>query len=100
MGTAFWPELMKKNGVNIVETVSFNSVDPSVAAQVTKLKAANPQAVILAASPGEAAKIAIEIQRQGMKTQLLGAGGLFGDEFVKAGCQAVEGAITAAQYWR
>lgn len=100
MGNIFWTGLMKKLGVNIAEMVSFNSGDPSVAAQVTKMKAANPQAVILASSPGDAAKVAIEIQRQGWKPQLLGAGGLFGDEFRRAGGAAVEGAITAAQYWR
>ena len=55
---------------------------------------------MLAASPGDAAKIAIEIRRQGMKQQLLGSGALVGDEFLKSGGNAVEGAITAAQFWR
>ena len=82
------------------DPVTFQSGDPSVTAQVSKLKALNPDAVVLAASPGDAAKIAIEIRRQGMKQQLLGSGALFGDEFLKSGGNAVEGAITAAQFWR
>ena len=67
------------------DAVTFQSGDPSVAAQVSKLKALNPDAVVLAASPGDAAKIAIEIRRQGMKQQLLGSGALVGDEFLKSG---------------
>ena len=103
MGSFFWPVLFDKVGVENLtknDPVTFQSGDPSVTAQVSKLKALNPDAVVLAASPGDAAKIAIEIRRQGMKQQLLGSGALFGDEFLKSGGNAVEGAITAAQFWR
>jgi len=103
MGSFFWPGLFDKIGVqNLTKSdpVTFQSGDPSVAAQVSKLKSLNPDAVVLAASPGDAAKIAIEIRRQGMKQQLLGSGALVGDEFLKSGGNAVEGAITAAQFWR
>ena len=103
MGSFFWPGLFDKLGVQNLtksDAVTFQSGDPSVAAQVSKLKSLNPDAVVLAASPGDAAKIAIEIRRQGMKQQLLGSGALVGDEFLKSGGNAVEGAITAAQFWR
>ncbi len=103
MGGVFWPSLFDKLGVEDLtrkDPVTFQSGDPSVTAQVSKLKAMNPDAVVFSASPGDAAKIAIEIRRQGMKQQLLGSGGLFGDEFLKSGGAAVEGTITAAQFWR
>jgi len=103
MGSFFWPGLFDKVGVENLtknDPVTFQSGDPSVTAQVSKLKALNPDAVVLAASPGDAAKIAIEIRRQGMQQQLLGSGALVGDEFLKSGGKAVEGAITAAQFWR
>jgi len=103
MGSFFWPGLFDKAGVDNLtknDPVTFQSGDPSVAAQVSKLKSLNPDAVVLAASPGDAAKIAIEIRRQGMTQQLLGSGALVGDEFLKSGGKAVEGAITAAQFWR
>jgi branched-chain amino acid transport system substrate-binding protein len=103
MGGVFWPSLFEKLGVEDLtrkDAVTFQSGDPSVTAQVSKLKAMNPDAVVFASSPGDAAKIAIEIRRQGMKQQLLGSGGLFGDEFLKSGGAAVEGTITAAQFWR
>jgi len=103
MGSFFWPGLFDKIGVDNLtknDPVTFQSGDPSVTAQVSKLKSLNPDAVVLAASPGDAAKIAIEIRRQGMSQQLLGSGALVGDEFLKSGGKAVEGAITAAQFWR
>ena len=103
MGGVFWPGLFDKLGVQNLtknDPVTFQSGDPSITAQVSKLKSMNPDAIVLASSPGDAAKIAIEVRRQGLKQQLLGAGGLFGDEFLKSGGQAVEGAITAAQFWR
>jgi branched-chain amino acid transport system substrate-binding protein len=103
MGTAFWPSLFEKLSVTDLtkkDPVTFQSGDPSVTAQVSKVKAMNPDAIVLAASPGDAAKIAIEVRRQGMKQQLLGSGALVGDEFLQSGGPAVEGAITAAQFWR
>lgn len=99
MGSRFWPALFKELDVKY-ETVTFQSNAPSVAAQVSKVKSLAPDAVVLASAAGDAAKVAIELRRQGVTAQLLGSGGLFGEEFVKSGGAAVEGAITAAQYWR
>jgi branched-chain amino acid transport system substrate-binding protein len=99
MGTRFWPALFKELGVT-AETVTFQSNAPSVAAQASRVKSLAPDAVVLASASGDAAKVAIELRRQGVTAQLLGSGGLFGEEFIKSGGQAVEGAITAAQYWR
>jgi len=103
MGTSFWPPLLAKLGVTDLtksDPVTYQSGDPSVTAQVTKLKALNPNAVVIVGSPGDTAKVAIEIRRQGMTQQLLGSGALYGDEFLKSGGKAVEGAITSAQFWR
>jgi len=99
MGSKFWPALFDELGVKH-ETVTFQSNAPSVAAQVSKVKSIAPDAVVLASASGDAAKVAIELRRNGVTAQLLGSGGLFGEEFVKSGGAAVEGAITAAQYWR
>jgi branched-chain amino acid transport system substrate-binding protein len=100
MGETFWPKVFRENGVDIVENVTFTAGDASYAAQVTRIKAANPQAVALAAGSGDAARIALELKRQNVKTQMLGSGGLqsSGEDFIKAGGDAVEGAMTAAQF--
>jgi branched-chain amino acid transport system substrate-binding protein len=100
MGTSFWPQAFKDNGVELVDTETFVSGDQSFAAQVTKLKAANPDAVAIAALSADAARIALEMRRQAMRTPIIGSGALqsTGIDFVKAGGDAIEGTMTAAQY--
>lgn len=100
MGETFWPKVFRENGVDVVEDVTFTTGDTSFAAQVTRIKAANPEAVALAAGSGDAARIALELKRQNVKAQMLGSGGLqsSGEDFIKAGGDAVEGAMTAAQF--
>jgi branched-chain amino acid transport system substrate-binding protein len=100
MGETFWPRVFNDSGVEVVETVTFTTGEPSFAAQVTRLKAAQPQAVALVAGSADAARIALEIKRQGFEAQLLGSGGLqsTGQDFMKAGGDAVEGTMTAAQF--
>ncbi|MGI8876897.1 MAG: ABC transporter substrate-binding protein [Egibacteraceae bacterium] len=100
MGENFWPAVFEDNGVEVVETVTFTTGESSFAPQVTRLAAAQPDAVALAAGPADAARIALEIQSQGLETQLIGSGGLqsAGQDFVDAGGDAVEGAKTAAQF--
>jgi branched-chain amino acid transport system substrate-binding protein len=103
MSTSFWPVVMKKLGVNVLtdsDPITFNSNDVSFIAQVTKLKAMNPGAVVLSGGVADVIKIAAEMQRQGIKTQLLGSGALqsSGDDFTKPCADACEGMITAAQF--
>jgi len=96
----FWSATFQQNNVQVVKTVTFGTGDPSFAAQVTSLAGSKPDALGLAASPPDAARIALEIQRQGLKVQLLGTGILqsAGADFIKAGGSAVEGTKTAAQF--
>ena len=67
---------------------------------MTTLRAAAPDALGLAAGSADAARIALEVRRQGLRTQLLGTGGLqsTGEDFINAGGEAVEGTMTAAQF--
>lgn len=100
MGDQFWPVLFEDAGVEVQDVLTFTSGDPDFSAQVTRIKSLGPDAVALAAGPADAARIAIEVQRQGVDTQLLGSGALqsAGGDFLSAGGEAVSGAITAAQF--
>jgi branched-chain amino acid transport system substrate-binding protein len=92
--------VFQESGAEIVETATFTSGDPSFTAQITSLKAKAPQALGLAAGSSDAARIAIEVKRQNFRVQLLGTGGLqsSGEDFIRAGGDAVEGTMTAAQF--
>jgi branched-chain amino acid transport system substrate-binding protein len=103
MSTSFWPVVMKKQSVSVLtdaDPITYNSGDVSFIAQVTKLKALNPEAVVLSGGVADVIKIASEMQRQGIKAQLLGSGALqsSGDDFTKPCADACEGMITAAQF--
>jgi branched-chain amino acid transport system substrate-binding protein len=104
MGTEFWPSAFKKYGVTNLtaqDPITFNTNDQSYVAQVTKLKALNPDAVATVGGPADVVRLAAELQRQGVKTQLLGSGGLqsAGSDFTTPCGSACEGMITAAQFW-
>jgi branched-chain amino acid transport system substrate-binding protein len=104
MGTQFWPTAFKKYGVtNLTEQdpITFNTNDQNYVAQVTKLKSLNPDAVATVGGPADVVRLAAEMQRQGMKTQLLGSGGLqsTGSDFTGPCGSACEGMITSAQFW-
>lgn len=100
MGDVFWPSLFEDAGVEVVKTLTFTSGDTDFSAQVTEIASAGADVVALAAGPADAARIAIEMQRQGVDAQLLGSGGLqsAGQDFLEAGGDAIEGAILAAQF--
>lgn len=100
MGDVFWPSLFEDAGVDVVKTLTFTSGDTDFSAQVTEIGSAGADVVALAAGPADAARIAIEMQRQGVEAQLLGSGGLqsAGNDFLDAGGDAIEGAILAAQF--
>ncbi|MFT4286011.1 ABC transporter substrate-binding protein [Nocardioides sp.] len=100
MAETCYPEMMKKLGKEIITTQTFTTGDQNLSAQVTNLKAKNPDAVFVASGPADAARVAIEMDRQGFHPQILTSGGIqsAGDDYIKAGGKAVEGTIMAAQF--
>lgn len=103
MMQSFWPKEWKKLGVTNLtpDPITFNTGDTSFVAQVTKLKALNAEAVSINGGPADVAKMVIEMQRQGVKAQLLGSGGLqsAGTAFTDACGDACNGMMSPAQFW-
>jgi branched-chain amino acid transport system substrate-binding protein len=103
MMQSFWPKEWQKLGVTNLtpEPITFNTGDTSYVAQVTRLKSLNPEAVSINGGPADVSKMIIEMQRQGVKTQLLGSGGLqsAGSAFTDACGDACNGMLSPAQFW-
>lgn len=99
----FWPKEWQKLGVTNLtpDPITFNTGDTSYVAQVTKLKSLNAEAVSINGGPADVSKMVIEMQRQGIKTQLLASGGLqsAGTAFTDACGDACNGMISPAQFW-
>ena len=87
-------------GVTVVSNVSFKTGDSSFASQVTAMGATNPDVIALAAGPDDAGRIAREVRSQGLKATLMGTSSLQsgGAAYAKAGGDATEGTLSAAQY--
>jgi len=92
--------VFEATGVEIVDEVTYTTGDSSFAAQVTQIAASAPDAVALAAGSADAGRVAVEIDAQGVETQLLGTGSLQSDihGYIEAAGDAANGTLTAAQY--
>lgn len=88
------------SGVELVDEVTYTTGDASFAAQITQLASSEPDVIALAAGPADAGRIAVEVDAQGVETQLLGTGSLQSDinGFLEAAGDAAEGTLSAAQY--
>lgn len=93
------PPLLNELSVKVADSVSIQTGDVSFSAQVTRMKGHNPDGVVLATQEAEAAGIAREVRRQGMKQPFFGGAPLNGPQFTSVGGEAVEGTIVASGFW-
>lgn len=87
VGTRIMPAALKLNGVAIAnenDPLSFNTGDLDVSAQVTKMKALNPDGVVVSADYSQAITVLREMKRQGLTKPVLGATQLISSAILKA----------------
>jgi branched-chain amino acid transport system substrate-binding protein len=85
-------EYFEKNGGEIVKEQSYSSEDKDFRAQLTAIKAANPDVIIITGYYPEAALIAKQARQFGIKAALAGGDGWDGSSLIPVGGSAVEGA--------
>ena len=85
-------EYLEKNGGEIVKEQSYSSDDKDFRAQLTAIKAANPDVIIITGYYPEAALIAKQGRQFGIKAVLAGGDGWDGSSLIPVGGSAVEGA--------
>jgi branched-chain amino acid transport system substrate-binding protein len=87
VGTKIMPALMKENEITVAnegDLMSFNTGDLDVSAQVTKMKALNPDGVVVSADYSQAITVIREMKRQGMIKPVVGATQLISSAILKA----------------
>jgi len=87
VGSKIMPGLMKENGIevlNATDPLSFNTGDLDVSAQVTKLKALNPDGVVVSADYSQAVTVIREMKRQGLIKPVVGSTQLISSAILKA----------------
>lgn len=85
--------LANQNGMKIVEAERYNRADTSVTAQVLKLTAARPDAIFIGASASPATVPHIALKERGYNGPIYHTHGIIGQDFLRVGGKAVEGAI-------
>jgi branched-chain amino acid transport system substrate-binding protein len=84
-------DYLSKNGATIVKEQSYSSGDKDFRAQLTDLKAAAPDVIIITGYYPEASLIAKQARQFGIKATLVGGDGWDGSSLITVGGKAIEG---------
>jgi branched-chain amino acid transport system substrate-binding protein len=87
VGKLVMPAVLKANDLTIVnenDPLSFNTGDLDVSAQVTKLKALNPDGVVVSADYSQAITVLREMKRQGFIKPVIGSTQIISSAILKA----------------
>ena len=88
--------MLQKAGIQLVANERYNRLDTSVTGQVLRLKAAGPDAVLVAGVAAAAALPQMQLADVGYAGKVYQTHGAATDDFIRIGGRKVEGAIMAA----
>jgi len=94
----YFKEGFTRLGGQIVVELDFNGGDKDFKAQLTAIKAANPDAIFVPGYYTDVALIAIQAKQLGITVPLFGGDGWESDQLVKIGQEAVEGHYFSTHY--
>src|SRR5581483_7742057 len=95
---AYFKEPFVANGGTIVAEQKYSGGDKDFKAQLTAIKAANPQAIVVPGYYTEAALIAQQARQLGITVPLFGGDGWEAPELLQIGGQAMEGTYYSTHY--
>ncbi|MFN2165275.1 MAG: ABC transporter substrate-binding protein, partial [Anaerolineae bacterium] len=85
-------------GLEVVATETFAKGDTDFSAQLTKIKALEPQALLVSALAEEAANIMIQARQLGLDVPIIGGNGFNSPKLAEIAGPAAEGAISGAAW--
>lgn len=94
----FFKERFIANGGTIVTELDFNGGDKDFKAQLTAIKAANPDAVFVPGYYTDAALICVQAKQLGLNVPFMGGDGWESEKLVEIGKDAVEGQYFSTHY--
>jgi branched-chain amino acid transport system substrate-binding protein len=98
-GRTVFPALLKQRGVEVLDTVSFQTGDIDYSGQVTRAKALNPDGIVVSALYNEAGHAVSEIRKQGMRQPIVAGVGVNDPRFIQIGGPATEGVYAASDFF-
>jgi len=96
---AVFSDEMKKRGVNIVDVETYHTKDVDFQAQLTKIKAAKPDVLVVGALFDEGTKIISQASTLGLRVHMVGGNGLNSTKMVDAAGQGAIGAVVGAAWF-
>ncbi|HEY2615325.1 MAG TPA: ABC transporter substrate-binding protein, partial [Chthoniobacterales bacterium] len=94
----FYKEYFTKNGGTIVAEQSYSSGDQDFKAQLTSIKAANPEAIFLPGYYNEVGLIALQARELGLNVPIMGGDGWDSPTLTQIGGSAMEGNFFANHF--
>ncbi len=98
-GSAVLPALLKKAGIEVKESLTYQTKDIDFSAQITKVKSLNPDGIALGACYQQAANIVREARKQGLKQPFLAGACTGSPEFAKLVGKDGESSVIGSAGW-
>ena len=98
-GTKIMPVLMKKNGIKVLDMLTYRTKDTDFSAQITKAKSLNPDGIALGSCYQQAAGIAKEARKQGLNVPFVGGACAGSPGYIRIGGKAAEGTYMSTAAW-
>lgn len=89
---------LEKNNVKIVDTETFSTNDKDFSAQLTNVKNAKPDVIVVSALLDPAVGIATQARKLGLTQPIIGGNGFNSPAFIKNAGDAAEGVIVGAAW--
>lgn len=98
-GDLIMPVLLKANGVEVLEKLTYRTKDTDYSAQITKAKSLGAEGIAFGSCYQNAAAIAKEAHKQGLKVPMVGGACASAPGFIEIAGQAAEGAYMSTAAW-
>ncbi len=97
-GYRTFTEELQKSGIQIADTITFGRGDNDFSAQLTKAKAANPQAIVVSALAREGTLLLIQARNLGITATFIGGNGFNDTNIITRAGAAAEGLIVGTAW--
>ena len=98
-GAKIMPVLLKANGVELLDVLTYRTKDTDFSAQITRAKALGAQGIAFGSCYQQAAAIAKEAHKQGLKVPMVGGACAGAPGFVEIAGSTAEGAYMSTAAW-
>ena len=98
-GANILPGLLKANGIEVLESLTYRTKDTDYSAQITKAKSLGAEGIAFGSCYQNAGAIAKEAHKQGLKVPMIGGACAGAQGFIDIAGSAAEGAYMSTAAW-